>query len=196
MRRLTASDLLDLVAYEKVREERRARIIESKRPRRITVGPELTFIFENRDTVWFQVQEMMRTERLVQDERIQEELDVYNELLPHDHGLSATLMIEITASGQIRETLDRLIGIDEQVFLDVGDASVQATFDPKQFEQDRISAVQYVRFPLGAELAARFRDPATAVALRVEHPHYRHRTAVSGPARTALARDLEPETTH
>jgi hypothetical protein len=192
MKRLGAGDLLDLVAYEKTRERERARVIELKRPRRIAVGPELTFIFENRDTVWFQVQEMMRTERLVESEQIQAELDVYNELIPAEHGLSATLMIEITASDRIRETLDRLIGIDEQVFLEVGSHRVQAAFDPKQFEQDRISAVQYVRFPLGPGPAAAFRDPAQPVWLRVDHPRYQHRVPIEGDSRASLARDLDP----
>ena len=192
MKRLGAGDLLDLVAYEKTRESARARVIELKRPRRIAVGPELTFIFENRDTVWFQVQEMMRTERLVEDAQIQAELDVYNELIPAEHGLSATLMIEITTSERIRETLDRLVGIDEQVFLEVGGQRVQAAFDPKQFEQDRISAVQYVRFPLGPASAAAFRDPTQPVWLRVDHPNYQHRVAIEGASRSSLARDLDP----
>jgi hypothetical protein len=193
MKRLGAADLLDLVQYEKARESSRARIIELKRPRRIQVGPELTFIFENRDTVWFQVQEMIRTERLVESAAIQGELDVYNELIPAQHSLSATLMIEIAESERIRGTLDRLIGIDEHVFLDLGEQSVRAAFDPKQFEQDRISAVQYVRFPLGPGLAARFAELSTPVALRVEHPNYKHRTPIEGPARASLAADLQDE---
>jgi hypothetical protein len=192
VKRLGTDDLLDLVAYEKARERARARVIELKRPRRIAVGPELTFIFENRDTVWFQVQEMLRTERLVEEEQIQTELDVYNELIPAENGLSATLMIEIPEADRIRETLDRLIGIDEQVFLEIGEQSVRAAFDPKQFEQDRISAVQYLRFPLGPTLAARFRDRAQPVWLRVDHPSYKHRAPIAGASRESLAGDLDP----
>jgi Protein of unknown function (DUF3501) len=192
MKPLTPADVLDVLAYEKTRETALARIIALKRPRRIPVGPELTFIFENRDTVWFQVQEMIRTERIVQDQAIQHELDVYNALLPDADGLSATLMIDIPERDRIRATLDRLIGIDEHVFLDVGERSVRARFDPKQFEQDRISAVQYVRFALGPELAARFRDPKIPVALRVEHPSYRHHTPIEGESRASLSADLDP----
>jgi hypothetical protein len=192
MKPLVHADLLDLLAYEKARESERARVIALKRPRRIALGPELTFIFENRDSVWFQVQEMIRTERIVDEARIQGELDVYNELLPGPHSLSATLMIEITDPARIRETLDRLIGIDEHIFLEVDGESVQASFDPKQFEQDRISAVQYVRFELGPVLTARFRDPALPAALRSEHPHYRQRSAIEKESRESLIRDLQP----
>jgi hypothetical protein len=187
---LGPADLLDLIAYERERERTRARIIELKRPRRIAVGPELTFVFENRDTVWFQIQEMLRAERLVDAAPIQAELDIYNELIPAPHSLCATLMIEIPELGRIREMLDRLIGIDEHVFLDIGPQSVRAAFDPKQFEQDRIAAVQYVRFALGPELAARFQDPSAAAALRVDHPNYAHRTPIEGISRASLARDL------
>ena len=190
MKPLQAEELLDLTRYELERDRIRARIIELKRFRRIAVGNELTFLFENRDTVHFQVQEMLRTERLVKPEAIQEELDVYNALLPRENELSATLMIEIPDMQRIREMLDRLIGIDEHVFLDIGAESVRASFDPKQFEQDRISAVQYIRFALGAELAARFRDPAVPVSLRVEHPNYRQSTRIEGERRSSLAADL------
>ncbi len=190
MKPLERSDLLDLVAYEKAREEILARTIARKVARRIAVGDRLTFVFENRDTVFFQVQEMLRAERSVHDNKIQAELDVYNELLPGQHELSATLFIEIPEKHLIRAELDRLIGIDEHVVLRVGDARVQAAFDPKQFEAERISAVQYVRFRLGPELAARFADSSGPVELRVEHPNYRAATSITGAARASLAADL------
>jgi hypothetical protein len=187
---LERSDLLDLVAYEKARPEILARTIRLKRARRVGVGDRLTFVFENRDTVFFQVQEMLRVERIAHDDKIQHELDVYNALVPGAHELSATLLVEIPDRAGIREELDRLVGIDEHVFLDVGDATVQASFDPKQFEQDRISAVQYVRFALGPAVAERFRDPATRVRLRVEHPSYRAESEIAGEPRASLAADL------
>jgi hypothetical protein len=100
-------------------------------------------------------------------------------------------MIEITQAQQVRAELDRLVGIDEHVFMAVGGSAVQATFDPKQREEDRISAVQYVKFPLGAELAERFAEPAVPVVLRVEHPSYRAATRIEGASRAALAADLK-----
>lgn len=193
MKRIQIEDVMDLVAYERIREEFRARIIELKRPRRISVGDRLTFVFENRDTVQFQVQEILRAERLVKEEQIQAELDIYNELIPGAHELSATLMIEIPEMARIREELDRLIGIDEHVRLDVGGTTVHASFDPKQFEEDRISAVQYVRFPLGPELAARFADLAVPVALGVAHPNYRASAVIEGASRESLVLDLKPD---
>ena len=109
--------------------------------------------------------------------------------VPQDE-LSATLMIEIPETRQIRSELDRLIGIDEHVFLDVGDQSVRASFDSKQFESDRISAVQYVRFQLGPTLACKFCDRNLPVSLRVDHPNYRASTPIQGDARESLIGDL------
>lgn len=190
MKRLEKSDLLDLVEYERTREAFRAEVIAHKRHRRITVGPCLSFVFEDRLSVRFQVQEMLRAERTVDEERIQEELDVYNELLPKPDGLAATLMIEIPEKERIREMLDRLIGIDEHVLLEIGNASVRAGFDPKQFEAERISAVQYVNFDLGPELAGRFADPAIPATLHVNHPAYAYAVLLEGEVRASLARDL------
>ncbi|HTO54143.1 MAG TPA: DUF3501 family protein [Myxococcota bacterium] len=190
MKGVAREQLLDLTAYERIRPEFLERTIALKRPRRISVGDRLTFIFENRDTVLFQIQEMLRAERQVKEEKIQDEIAVYNELVPGADELSATLMIEIPEQKQIRSELDRLIGIDEHVILDVGGEAVRATFDPKQFESDRISAVQYVRFPLGSALARKFREPELPVALRVEHPNYRHSTPLTGESRRSLLADL------
>ena len=190
MKPVEASEILDLTAYEKIRPEFLAHMIEMKRARRIHVGPILCFLFENRETVRFQIQEMTRVERTVSDEGIAAEVAVYNELIPGDDELSATLMIEIPDQSKIRPELDRLIGIDEHVFLDVGDASVRATFDEKQFEEERISAVQYIRFELGEELSAAFRAGEVDVALRVDHPNYQARTVIEGASRASLAADL------
>ena len=190
MRKVEPSEILDLVAYEKIRADFLAKTIALKRPRRIRVGEHLCFIFENRDTVIFQIQEMTRAERTVAADAIAEEVRVYNELVPEENGLSATLMIEIPDQARIRKELDRLVGIDEHVFLDVGDDSVQATFDEKQFEEERISAVQYVRFPLGPDVAARFRDPTVPVRLRVDHPNYEESTPIEGEPRASLTADL------
>jgi hypothetical protein len=190
MQKVDPSEILDLTSYEKMRTGFVEKMIALKRPRRIRVGEHLCFIFENRDTVIFQIQEMTRAERTVEDAAIAEEVRVYNELVPGQHELSATLMIEIPDQARIRAELDRLVGIDEHVLLDVGDETVRATFDEKQFEEDRISAVQYVRFPLGKELATRFRDPSVSVALRIDHPNYSESTPIEGESRASLSADL------
>ena len=192
MRGVRRDEVLDLTAYEHVRPDFLARTVAQKRPRRISVGDRLTFIFENRDTVLFQIQEMLRAERTVKEEKIEDEIAVYNELVPGANELSATLMIEIPESQQIRAELDRLIGIDEHVFLEVGGRRVRATFDAKQLASDRISAVQYVRFPLGPELACKFCDRSAPVRLCVEHPNYRAAADITGASRDSLAADLGP----
>ena len=191
MREVTATEILDPTAYAGLREAFREQIIEYKRSRRVELGPKLTFVFENRRTVRWQIQEMVYVERIVDPDALAAEVAVYNELIPKAGELSATLMIEIPEASKIRPELDRLIGIDENVFLDVGERRIQATFDAKQFEADRISAVQYVRFPLGPGLAERFADPRVIAALRVEHPEYRARTELSGGVRASLTEDLE-----
>lgn len=189
MSAIEVCDLLDLTAYEKARPEILDKTIAYKRTRRVTVGKVLTFIFENRETVLFQIQEMMRTERIVAPDRIQGEIDAYSDLLPGKDQLSATLMIEIVDRANIRAMLDRLVGIDEFVFMDVGNESLQASFDPKQFEADRISAVQYLKFSLGP-LSSEFRDPSVPVKLRVEHQNLRAETTLDGAIRDSLAADL------
>jgi hypothetical protein len=190
MRKVEVGEILDLTSYEKIRPQFVEKMIERKRPRRVHVGDALCFLFENRETVIFQIQEMTRAERTVSEEGIAAEVEVYNELVPGDDELSATLMIEIPDRSRIRPELDRMVGIDEHVFLDIGGTSVQASFDEKQFEEDRISAVQYIRFPLGPDLAARFRDPSVPVELRVDHPHYSGRTPIQGETRASLIADL------
>ena len=190
MRKVEPGEILDLTAYEKVRAEFVQEMIARKRPRRVHVGDALCFIFENRDTVIFQIQEMTRAERSVSEDAIAAEVAVYNELVPGDHELSATLMIEIPNQTSIRPQLDRLIGIDEHVHLDIGDETIRATFDEKQFQEDRVSAVQYIRFPLGRALAAKFCESSIPVVLRVDHPSYTGQTVIEGEARASLAGDL------
>jgi hypothetical protein len=190
MKPLTASDVWGLEGYERHRDEFRRRIIELKKVRRLPLGPRATLVFENRNTLLFQVQEMLRVERLSSPADVARELEVYNELVPGDGELSATLFIEITDLADIRPELDRLIGLDEHLFLRVGDHTVRATFDPKQMEEDRISAVQYVRFPLEGPAGEAFADPATPAFLGVDHPHYDAEVEIPAPTRASLLADL------
>jgi hypothetical protein len=176
--------------YEGARPALRDAILAHKARRRVAVGDRVTLVFEDRETLRWQVLEMCRVERIRDPRAVAHEIEVYNELVPGEGELSATLYVEITDRAEIRPELDRLIGIDEHVFLEVGDAEVQARFDPKQMEEDRIAAVQYIRFPLGPELAARFADPGVPVALRVDHPRYRARAELGPATRESLLVDL------
>ena len=192
MRRLEPGDILSLEEYERGRDTYRRRIIELKKSRRVDVGRYLSFVFENRDTVWFQVQEMCRAERVVDPTRVAEEVEVYNALLPAAGELAATMFIEIADSDQIKPVLDKLLGIDarDYVRLEVGRHAVAGVFEHGHSDEDRgkISAVHFVRFPLPP--AARQDFLAAAVALVVEHPNERARTVLSEPTKRALVEDL------
>jgi hypothetical protein len=196
VRKVERSEVKDLVAYEKAREAMRARVIEIKTHRRVAVGPNLTVLFENRDTVLFQVQEMVRAERIVDDARLQDELDVYNALVPDPGELSATLFIEIPelvrmTSLQVRETVNRFQGLDrDSVWLVLGGARLPARFEAGHTKEEKMAAVHYVRFAVPEAARAALADPAADVRLAVEHPHYRASAPLGPETRRALREDL------
>lgn len=191
MRRVTLDDLMGLSRYAAVRDEFRKRIIELKRDRRIAVGDQITLVFENYDTVLFQIQEMLQVERIVEIDKIREECAVYNELIPGPNELSATLFVEITDPDQIADRLNRMVGIDEHVALVIGGRRVAARFEPGRSREDRISAVQYLRFPLSTAEAQAIAQPGTAVAIAIDHPSYRAEAALSEAQRASLSADLQ-----
>ena len=189
---LTVADILNIHEYEKVREARRRAVIELKRHRRVAVGRYLSFVFENRETVWFQIQEMVRAERIVDEAKIADEVAVYNALLPGPNELAATMMIEIPDPAKIQPILDALLGIDtrDYVRMEVGGRSVVGRFEAGHSDEVRgkISAVHFVRFPLpaGALRVGRSEE----VALIVDHPNERARTVLSAETVQSLAQDL------
>ncbi|NWJ44531.1 MAG: DUF3501 family protein [Chloroflexi bacterium] len=191
MRALELTDVKDIAAYEKVRDEFRRRIIELKKLRRIGVGDIITLVFENRDTLLFQVQEMMRAERIVHDHQIQEELDTYNPLLPGQLELSATLFIEIDNPQELRRRLSTLLGIEEHLALVIGENRVPARFEEGRSTAERLSTVHYVRFQLTLPQVAQLKDPIVEVALEFDHPNYRERAVIPIPMRLELAKDPE-----
>ncbi len=199
MRPLEAAEIVGRETYAAARDRYREAVIAYKRCRRVAVGESVTLVFEDRETLRFQVQEMIWIERIADPDRIQHEVDVYNELMPGPGELSATLFIEITEPGRIRPALDRLIGIDAHVCLVLGEDGeaerIRARFDERQMEEDRISAVHYLRFPVGDAGAERLADPRVPAALEIDHPHYERRCELSEPTRRALLADLtrEPE---
>jgi hypothetical protein len=194
MNKLTITDVKPLSEYEGIRKEFRNRVIALKRNRRVPLGDFITLVFENRDTLLFQVQEMMRTEHIYDPTRIQEELDTYNALIPGSGELSATLFIEITEPGKIKEILDRLQGIDRlgDVFLELGPDRINAVFETGHSKDDKLSAVHYVRFPLNPDQQTAFRDEKIHAALVVDHPHYQARTTLTPAIRASLAGDFTP----
>ena len=180
MKALVQEDLIPYVEYERVRERFRGRIIALKRRRRIAVGELITLVFENRDTVQFQVQEMIRVERIFDPGKIQEELDVYNALLPGAGELSATLLIEITDEDKIKTDLDRLQGIDRDktVSLRAGDHAAYGDFETGRSKEDKISAVHFVRFRPDPAFVQALSDARDPVSISVDHPAYKVKAPV------------------
>ncbi len=171
MRPIGFEDILGRERYGAERDAIRRRIIAHKRARRVAVGDRLSFLFEDQATIWYQTQEMLWIEHITDLDAIREELAVYNALLPGPGALSATLLIEIEDQSRLREEINRLIGIDEHVTLEVGgELGVAAAFEAGRQTAEKLSAVQYVRFPLRAplpeavraSLAADLADPAAA----------------------------------
>jgi hypothetical protein len=188
---ITLSDILNIAEYEKQRPEIRKRVIEAKKHRRIIVGPLMTFIFENRDTVLFQIQEMVRTERLVHDKDIQHEIDTYSRLLPTNDELSATLLIGITEKEKIKPTLDSLVGLTKKsVYFVIGEKEIEASFDEEQSEEGRISAVQYVRWKLNEQDIERLRFGQAEITILIRHPNYQYSTRLTNEQRESIAKDL------
>jgi hypothetical protein len=182
-------DILGRERYGTEREAIRRRIIAYKRTRRVAVGDRLTLVFEDRATIWYQTQEMLWVEHITDLDAIREELAVYNQLLPAPAELSATLLIEIEDQNRVKDELNRLVGIDEHVTLEVGPDRIAARFEEGRQTAERISAVQYVRFPLARETRARL-AAGTPLALVVAHPAYRARVELPEPVRAGLAAEV------
>jgi hypothetical protein len=190
MKRVALDEIAVPASYAALRAAHREAVIAHKRDRRLPVGDRVTLVFEDRETLRFQIQEMVWIERIHDPVRIQEEIDVYNELVPGGDELTATLFVEITDVAEIRPELDRLIGIDEHVALVLDGEVVRARFDPKQLEEERISAVQYIRFPLAPALAERLADAGRPASLRIDHPNYRCEAPLPPALRRSLCRTL------
>jgi len=192
-RPIALSDVINFFEYEKVREERRRRVIALKQKRRVQVGPFLSFVFENRETLLFQIQEMCRAERIIDDAKVQEEIDVYRALLPGPAELSATVFIEITEKDQIKPVLDRFMGIDtgRHVWLEMGKGIVvPGVFEAGHSDEEKgkLAAVHFVRFAFTAEAVTAFRSGE--VYLAVDHPASRARARLSEETRAELLTDL------
>ena len=190
---LTLADVLDLRAYERVREDYRARVIARKRNRRVGLGPIMTLVFECLDTVRFQIQEMARVEKIISDEAIQIELDIYNRLLPGERELSATLFIELTSDDALRGWLPRLVGIERQIGISIDGDVVMSTPEGQHaaaLTRETVTpAVHYLRFGFTEAQVAAFGD-AAEIALVATHPAYEARTILPPAIRDELLGDL------
>lgn len=175
-------DLLDYITYSEQRGPLREASMAAKRPRRVHVGGCLTFLFENRTTVRYQVQEMMRTEQIVKEADIRHELDTYNELLGGPGELGCTLLIEFDDPVERDERLQALLGLSATLYARLSDGrKVPATFDPRQVGDTRLSSVQYLKFDT---------DGMTPVALGASHPELTVEAELTELQREALTADL------
>ena len=196
MKKIELSDLKNIAEYEKVRERMRAEVIELKQSRRVHAGDNLTFLFENRQTVLFQIQEMMRTERIVHDDKIQEEIDAYGALVPGEGEISATLFIEIAdlykmTQAEIHRTVNRFQGLDQdKVALVVGGERVAARFEGGESHEEKMAAVHYLRFSLPQSVRATLADPSVEARIVVDHPNYKAAAPLVGAVRQQLVADL------
>jgi len=190
MRPVLRSELLDLGAYEEVRERFRARILAMKKHRYVALGPAMTLLFENRDTALFQVQEMLRTERITNEKAILHELETYNELVPSDHELSATVFVEFPEREERERMLVALAGVEDDFYLRVGDERLAVIPDRRGTEPERTMAVQYVRFPLSSS-AEKALQSGGALHVGVEHPAYRAEVLLPPETLASLRDDLE-----
>ncbi len=191
MEKISLDDIMGLEAYEKVRNDFRRRIIELKKKRRVSVGDKVSLVFENRETVIFQIQEMVRAEKIRDLDKIREEIRVYNSLIPDPGELSATLLLEMEDQSHLREQLLNFLGIDEVVYLKIGaQHSIHARFEEGHSKEDKISAVQYVRFPLGPEQIKAFSEENEGTKLVIDHQNYRAETVIGPETRKSLMEDL------
>ena len=182
MKTVRRDEIVDYQTYDERRHEIRARVFETKKVRRIHVGDALTFLFENAETVRYQVQEMMRAERIVKEADIRHELDTYNEILGGPGELGCTLLVEITDEAIRREKLVLWRDLPETLRVRLEDGStVAATFDERQRAEEKLSSVQFLKFDTKG---------ATPVAIECTHPDVDVTAELSEAQRAALASDL------
>lgn len=192
-RKLTEKDILPMRDYLPRRKEERRRVLELKRRRRVEVGPVATFYFENRETMWLQIQEMLYIEK-AGPEQIPDELAAYNPLIPNGSELIATVMFEIDDPIRRKNFLARLGGVENTIFLDFEGETVVAA--PEQdvdrtTAEGKASSVQFVHFPFTPDQIAKFRAPGTRVVVGFKHPSYAHMAVMPEEVRAALAEDFD-----
>lgn len=198
MKPVERGEVLGLAEYEKIRDAFRARVIEEKKRRRVRLGPSASCVFENRDTALMQIQEMLRTERISREASVLHEIETYNQLVPGDHELSATVMIEIDDKAEREMFLVEARGLDRAFALVVDGERCPGKHDVERESPDRTTAVHYLKFPLGDNAERALRDvldnkrkpSELAVELVVEHPRYSARVRLPPEAVLSVAEDL------
>ena len=192
MDKLTRSNLMSLEQYADDREIFRARVMAHKNNRRVAIGPNVTLYFEDSLTMQYQIQEMLRLERIFEADKIQEELDAYNPLIPDGRNLKATMMIEFPDVEERRTELQRLVGIETALWLTVGDLSRVTPIANEDLDRetvDKTSAVHFVRFEFSEQMIMSLRS-GEQLFIGIDHPAYGYNTQVSTCTRSSLVHDL------
>jgi hypothetical protein len=189
VRPITRADIKGPAIYTHIRDDYRNRVIEIKKHRRVLIGDVVELVFDNRLTLTMQVEEICRLENLTRDDQINEEIALTNELMPTADSLAATLFIALPQDDKLKERLAALVGLDEHVVLHVGPHAIRAAFEPGRSTEERISAVQYTRYPLSDAAKAALLAPGTSIAVEIDHPNYRYRVQCSEEMRASLAAD-------
>lgn len=192
MSTLSREDLYSLEEYSRLRLEFRARVMQHKKDRRVTIGDHAALYFEDALTVQYQVQEMLRIERIFEAEGIQDELDVYNPLIPDGQNWKATFMVEFEDVEERRQALARFVGLEKALWIQVeghDKVSPIANEDLDRTTDEKTSAVHFVRFELTPEMADSAKQGA-AIRVGITHPEYSDETLLNEAARSALVGDL------
>ncbi|WP_437298799.1 DUF3501 family protein [Sorangium sp. So ce426] len=190
MRPIDRNEVLGIGEYEAIRERFRSRIIEEKRPRRVRLGDHLTAVFENRDSVLFQIQEMLRTERITSESGILHEIETYNDLIPGAGQLSLTLFVEIPDRALRDRMLIDLVGLEDTVSIEVDGVAARALGKRDGTMEDRTTAVHYLKADLPAEAQAAIKARKATVSLVVGHPRYTVKAPLGRATLEKLAEDL------
>ena len=194
MKKLTHSDLLGLERYAAERPRLRSEVIAHKQRRNVQVGPNMTWCFEDCTTIRYQVQEMLRAERIFESAGIQDEIDAYNPLIPDGRNWKVTLLLEYPDSSIRRTALERLIGVEDRCWVRVSEMDrvfAIADEDMERENDEKTSAVHFLRFELAASMAEAMKQGAH-LSIGVDHDEYRHSLSpLPGPIRDTLALDLD-----
>jgi hypothetical protein len=194
MGKITRESLMTLEAYSSARTEFRSKVLAHKKHRTVALGPNVTLVFEDELTMRYQIQEMLRAERIFEAQGIQDEIDAYNPLVPDGANWKATMMIEYPDVEERRHMLARLIGIEDRVWVRVeGSAPVYAIADEdlERENERKTSSVHFLRFELTPEMISRLRAGA-ALSVGVDHPEYQHAISeVDDTTRASLLADLK-----
>jgi hypothetical protein len=191
-RTITRADIMPFERYASERREQKSRIAAIKRKRRVEVGPYATFYFENYDTMWHQVHEMLYIER-GGEAQIKDELEAYNPLIPQGDELVATVMFEIEDAARRERELTRLGSVEHKIYLQVGGERAMGIADPTRENtspEGKASSVQFLRFPLSDAQKEKFRTKDAQVICGIDHPNYGHMAVMPEDVRAALAEDL------